>query len=95
MTNFHVEKAGVINIQARVSNPYGTGKAELLENYKPQAQSETQEIEDKQYQNLQKAETSYFLAQANLKDSLALRQFNTAAKASGYDRVNMTHRHDV
>ncbi len=47
MTNFQVEKAGAINIQARVSNPYGTDTVKLFENYEPQTQTQTQEIEDK------------------------------------------------
>ncbi len=95
MTNFQVEKAGTINIQARVSNPYGTDTVKLFENYEPQTQTQTQEIEDKKYQNLQKAESSYFMAQANLKNSYSVKQFNMIAKFNGYDKVNMTHRHDV
>ena len=95
MTNFQVEKTGAANIQARVLNPYGEEAVKLFENYQPQAQSQTQEIEEKQYQNLQKAETSYFQAQAGLRDSFALRQFNMIAKTSGYDKVNMTQMHDV
>lgn len=95
MTNFQVEKTSAIDIQARVSNPYGTNSVKLLENYEPQTQSQMQEIENKQYQNLQKAETSYFMAQSNLKNSYAVKQFNTIAKFNGYDKVNMTHRHDI
>ena len=95
MTNFQVEKTSAINIQARVSNPYGTDNVKLFENYEPQIQSQTQEIEDKQYKNLEAAEASYFLASANLKYSDSVKQFNMLAKFNGYDKVNMTHRHDV
>ena len=95
MTNFQVEKTSAINIQARVSNPYGTDNVKLFENYEPQIQSQTQAIADKQYKNLQAAEARYFLASANLKYSDSVKQFNMLAKFNGYDKVNMTHRHDV
>ena len=95
MTNFQVEKTSAVNIEARVLNPYGTTDVKLFENYEPQAQSQTQEIEDKQYKSLQAAETSYFLAAAGLKNSNSVHQFNMIAKSNGYDKVNMTHRHDV
>ncbi len=35
------------------------------------------------------------MAQANLKNSYSVKQFNMIAKFNGYDKVNMTHRHDV
>ncbi len=91
MANLQVERTNFI--EARAVNPYGAGTADIIENY--EAQSTVEVHEDKQYQGLQKAEASYFLAGARLNNSSAIQQFNIIAKQKGYNQVNLLHRHDV
>ena len=86
-----VERANFID--ARAVNPYGESTVDLVNNYETQSTVEIQE--DKQYQNLQRAEASYFYAGARLDGSQAIKQFNTLAKQNGYNKVNLLHRQDV
>lgn len=91
MSNLQVERTNFI--EARAVNPYGTGTVDIIENYETQSTIEI--TEDKQYQGLQRAEASYFLAGARLNNSNTLQQFNIIAKQKGYNQVNLLHRHDV
>ncbi len=92
MTNMQVDRASFID--ARAVNPYGEGTIDLVNNYETQSTVETRH-EDIQYQSLQRAEASYFLAGARLDNSNTIKQFNTLAKKCGYNKVNLLHRQDV
>ncbi len=95
MANLQIEKTSAIDIQGRVSNPFGVNPAKLMENYQNQPNCGTQNIEEGQYKNLQRAEANYFLAATGLGKSSTIKQYNTIAKMQGYGAVNIMHRHDV
>ena len=91
MANLQIERTNFI--EARAVNPYGSGPADILDNYETQSTIEVSE--DKEYKSLQKAEASYFLAGARLNSCGAIKQFNDIARQKGYNQVNLLHRHDV
>jgi len=95
MANLQIEKTNAIDIQGRVSNPFGVSPAKLMENYQTQTNYGTQDIEESQYKSLQRAEANYFLAAAGLGKSNTIQQYNAIAKMQGYGAVNILHRHDV
>lgn len=95
MANLQIEKTSAVDIQGRVSNPFGVSPAKLMENYQAQANYEGQNIEEVHYKNLQKAEANYFLAAAGLGKSNTIQQYNAIARMQGYGAVNIMHRHDV
>jgi len=91
MTNLQVERTNFV--EARAANPYGSGAVNILDNY--ETKSTVNVNEDVQYQGLQKAEASYFMAGARLNNCDAIKQFNEIARKRGYNQVNLLHRHDV